>query len=550
MRRAVAWWRARRAFAATVAFVVVASGVVAASPRAAAGDPVPGTWFEYDYNTYVDSGTGAYEGYSDRMRSHSRYEVRAVAGDNVTVHADGSWTFEGSDGATDAGTLNLTFTFSIASRRYLGLIDLDPPHVDPRVWFWIPTPVEVGRIVPIAEDLFEVESLDAVAWQGLIPRSTVRLTSAGTYARNDAYGTFWAEYRDAYHFDGTTGFLVAEYFEETDVGSWEGQAASFRFRAEVLVTSSSYSAPIHLPSFLAVDVGVLLLLVAVAYAVSRRWPHRRGPRHVTVREDGRRMRATLRRVRRASGLEGLGPDGSRFFGPFLPAFAGRAIASGDPVVLASAEGRIAGLLTHDGESGVSSLFASSEPVARGLARWLRGREYFAEVPDGARLPDPVVDTFHVLELADVRFVDYDPEVVRPMAADDLPAVIAIAETVYAGRARRWIRACFEEGDLAFVAMADNRVVGFGFATVVGDAARLHTLTVLPPYRARGLGSEIMAARLSALSALGVRRALVEISKHNAASLRVAYRAGFAKVGDTTYHSRRPKAAAPMWGRQF
>ncbi len=52
----------------------------------------------------------------------------------------------------------------------------------------------------------------------------------------------------------------------------------------------------------------------------------------------------------------------------------------------------------------------------------------------------------------------------------------------------------------------------------------------------------MKARLAALAALAVERVIVEISRQNAASLRIATQAGFAAVGETVYYSRRPEAA--------
>jgi ribosomal-protein-alanine N-acetyltransferase len=136
-----------------------------------------------------------------------------------------------------------------------------------------------------------------------------------------------------------------------------------------------------------------------------------------------------------------------------------------------------------------------------------------------------------------------------MTANDLPDVVRIAEGVYQGRAGHFIRSSFEGGDLGFVAVSGPRVVGFGFATIVGTIARLHTLTVSADQRARGLGTEIMKARLSALAALGVERVLVEISKNNTASMRIATRVGFAAVGESVYYSRKPEAAPIALQRQ-
>jgi L-amino acid N-acyltransferase YncA len=94
------------------------------------------------------------------------------------------------------------------------------------------------------------------------------------------------------------------------------------------------------------------------------------------------------------------------------------------------------------------------------------------------------------------------------------------------------------------------VVGFGFATVVGTNARLHTLTIIPRLRASGFGSDIMAARLTVLSALGVDRVLVEISKHNDASMAVARNAAFNRIGETVYYSSRLAKVETVKQRRF
>jgi L-amino acid N-acyltransferase YncA len=191
---------------------------------------------------------------------------------------------------------------------------------------------------------------------------------------------------------------------------------------------------------------------------------------------------------------------------------------------------------------LGSLFATDEKVARALMRRLRMNDFFVEVngSDWDLTPAKKIDGFEILELRDPSPRVFDAKKVRPMKATDLDKVVSISRTVYGGKSSKWIRSCFEGGDVAFVAMNDGEAVGFGFATVSGDSARLHTLTVMPQSRARGLGSELMAARLTVLSMLGVNRVIVEISRHNSASMRVAMKAGFARVGETAYYSRRPE----------
>ncbi len=520
----------------------------AISGIAAASTPQPGDVFEYDYNTNVDNGGGAYTGYTDSMRSHYRYEVQSVSDDVVSVLGTGSWTFSASDGTSQSGSDTYTPTFSLATRKYLS--GIDSPVKDPTnasVWFWIPTPVSLGQTIPVLDDVLTVTSLSATIWLGAVPYSAVLLESSGQYTRNDAYGIYTATYRDQYYFDKDTGYIVAERFNEQDVGDWQGSPANFQYRAQVSVTASSYAIPIDLLSFGLLYLGIPAAVILVIVAAIR---VRRGPNRLRIGSGNQAVYVRIKKAKSQADLTGLTPDGSPFFGPFLPIFAERSLAEGDPVVLALDERKIVGLALLDRESGMGSLFAADDSVARVLMKKVRMTDFFADgtIP-GRILNAKEIDRFTILQLRNPQPMDYDSSVVRPMTADDLASVIAIAQNVYRERAAAFIRSSFNAGDLGYVAVARGMVVGFGFATVVGTVARLHTLTVAATERSRGLGTEIMKARLSALAAMGVDRVVVEISRQNVASLRIATKVGFAPVGESIYYSRNPAAAPTAMQRQ-
>jgi ribosomal protein S18 acetylase RimI-like enzyme len=524
-------------FTSIVGVVVLFSLVLSCFfPTVAAATPRSGDRFEYDYNTNVDGGTGDYSGYSDHMRSHSAYSVQSVQTDRVTLRGTGSWTFDASDGTRQSGGVDVTPVFSLTTRRYLSGIDVNVTDPNATVWFWIPTPVKAGDAFHILDDDFIVTSIDATVWTGVVPRKALLLESYGTYARNDAYGKFTATYTDRYYFDRDSGFIVAEVFDEHDANF----IAGFHYHAEVWVTSSSYPIPVDFVSFSLVDLGIPALAVLALGAIVR---VRRGPSRFTVGSKDFPKQIRIRRARRPGDVTNLVPDGSPFFGPFLPVFAERSIAERDPVVLALADRQIVGMALLDQESRLGSLFAADDRVARVLSKRLRTRDFFADGTIPSRiLRAKEIDRFTILQLRNPSPQPFDASIVRPMQAGDLPEVVAIAESVYRGRARRYVESSFRGGDLGFVAVTGTRISGFGFAMVVGSVARLHTLTVVESDRARGLGTELTHARLAALATLGVDRVIVEISKQNVASLRIATQAGFAPIGETIYYSRKPEAA--------
>lgn len=531
-----------------VVFMVLALPLVL-SAFAAARTPQGRDFFEYDSTTSVDQGSGAYEGYTETTQAHYRYTVESVSDGNVTVLGTGSWTYQNStDGCCQTGNEAYHPVFSLTTRLYApGTSDVNTTIPNPAVWFWIPTNVSVGQVIDVLDEALTVTSLSSTVWLGAVPHSTVELRGSGQYYRNDAYGQFTATYQDTYHFDAATGYFVSEDYSETDVGTWEGYAAQFHLGARITVTATSYAIPLDLLSFLLLYVGIPAAIVLVIVGIIR---VRRGPSKLNVGSKEFPVEVRIRKAKTPADVTNLVPDGSPFFGPFLPVFAERSIAEGDPVVLALADRTVKGMSLLDRESGMGSLFATDDAVAKVLMKRVQMRDFFADATiPGRILGAREMDRFTIYQLQNPKAMDYDTSLVRPMAAQDLPAVIAISEGVYRGRARRFITSSFEAGDLGFVAVSSGRIVGFGFAMVVGSVARLHTLTVDAPYRAQGIGTQIMNARLSTLAALGVERVILEISRQNVASIRVATRAGFAPVGETIYYSRAPQAAPIALQRQ-
>ncbi len=539
----------RHALIALAAVALALTFVLLSAAPAVAGAPHVGDYFEFDQTTTISDGTGYYYGgYSETTQYHYRYTIQSVGTDSAALQGGGSWTYSNTTTPTTSGTESFTLTYSLTNRSYLSGIDL--PWLSPataKVWFWIPVPAKVGDPVQILDEPLTVQSTSATYWIGAVPHTAILVGGTGTYPRDDVYGNFSADYTDQYYFDPSTGFVLAEKYSELDTGVDLYLGNSFVNTTTLTVTSSSYSPPLDLGTFALLYIGipaaVVLVLAGVVYV-------RRGPSRVKLGTGSAATYVRIRKVKNAADTTNLTPDGSPFFGPFLPIFAERSFAEGDPVVLALDERKIVGLALMDRESGMGSLFANDDKVAKVLLKRVRMADFFADATiPGRVLQAKEVDRFTILQLRNPQPMDYDGEVVRPMNPGDLPAVVSITENVYRGRAAKFIESSFKAGDLGFVAVSAGRIMGFGFATVVGTVARLHTLTVSPGDRARGIGTQIMNARLSTLAALGVDRVIVEISKQNAASLHVARKAGFVPIGETVYYSKNPPSAPSAIQRQ-
>lgn len=493
--------------------------------------PQPGDWFSYEYDRGVSSGWGNYSGYGDAMTSHSRYEVTSVQNGIVTVWGNGTWYYRNSSSAAYPGNFQADLTFALANRSYLSGIDPDYPKVPyEKVWFWIPPTESVGSTISILNNTYTVRSLDGTLWVGLVPvpRTGILLEGTGTYLRHDAYGTFDATFDDWWLFEPSTGYVLAEIYNEDDNLGPDG----FHWIESVVVTSASYPLPTDTAQAaisygvpLALIAGLILVPVVLYPAVRRR------PRVLRSTDPGSPGELRLHRVRRLGEVEGLEGAGPSPFAPFFGTFARRAAWQRYPVVVGVSGGAIRALLAIDPESKIGSVFAPNDAVARTMLSMAPTKSYFVDTPDGgAQLPGVVQGRFLILGLDRPTAQAFDPDRILPMERSHLPDVVRVAKDVYWGQTALWVQAAFEAGDIGFVAVEGNQVVGFAFATVAGTSAQLHTATVEPAFRSRGLGIQLVAARLTALAQLGIDHVIAEVSDANAPSLRSLRTFGFTDRG--------------------
>lgn len=532
-----------------MAVVAVAVAVVLLLPPVrAAPSPTTGQYFEFDDNTYLTNGQGNYSGYSEQETAHYRYTVQSVAADNVTLFGSGDWSWTNSTIAPVNGNWAATFSFSTTTRLYTQGFDVLGQFTRPYVWFWVPSGLKVGQIVPILDDNLTVVSLSSTVWLGNFPptpRVGVELQSTGAFVRNDVYGLFDASYTDRYWFDPATGFVIAEYYDETDSASQGG----FEWQEQVFTTTASFPITLDYAQLAAVYGGIPAIPVVIFLIVRQR---KSGPRRIRTTVPGGTGRATARRIRRLHRLGDRKLPDSLSFAPFARTAVRRALGLRDPVYLATDNGHLAGVYVYDKGDKVGSIVATEPAVVTTFLSMRKGRSLFIEMPKGTPGVVPPGTTeigrYDVYELDSPTAQPFDGSRVRPMLPGDLPAVVHLAEKVYVVPQVRQLRSAVADGDVAFVATGPMGIEGFALATIGDDAALFHGLTVDPTARNSGLGNELTAARLCAVAALGVRKVRVEIARGNAPPARIAQRFGFEKVGEIVYTTRRPGEALDLAGR--
>jgi len=137
--------------------------------------------------------------------------------------------------------------------------------------------------------------------------------------------------------------------------------------------------------------------------------------------------------------------------------------------------------------------------------------------------------------------------IRPMGPDDIPAVAALEERVFADP---WSENAFRE-ELAtasrryLVAEEGRAILGYGGLLVVEDDAHIVTLAVEPGTRGRGLGTRLMLRLAEEALRAGAAHLTLEVRVSNQPAQSLYRRFGFETVG-LRRHYYRDEDALIMW----
>ncbi len=389
-------------FARTWTILLLAGLLVWTAVAASAAAPGRGTYFKYDYLQKVDSGAGEYDGWGDETKGTGRYDVLSWGPDEAMMRVRQDWTYRNDDGKRDSGGMDRQFSFSLKTRHYTSnLTDLDDPPYTAMApaslahWLWVPPGVRQGEKIEILDENWTVTGTDVVLWSKLLPRRLIEVTSSGDDVRDDDYGQFSYTYTDRLYFDKVTGMFFAERYEEHDSGSFEGNAAGFRYIIEIDVTESSYAVEVDWFQFGLVVAGMALLVGSIAgaigYGVYRaRWATTvlfiEGQAAPAPALDGLaptsmtpEMHVEIRRVWKMRDYPRGPSTASDFFGPFLEHWAEKALRTRDPVAVAiSSGGAVLGVAYYNREARIGTVLARDSELAETMRRFVGAKDFFTE----------------------------------------------------------------------------------------------------------------------------------------------------------------------------
>lgn len=120
---------------------------------------------------------------------------------------------------------------------------------------------------------------------------------------------------------------------------------------------------------------------------------------------------------------------------------------------------------------------------------------------------------------------------RPMAAADLPAVMAIENAIYPFP---WTQGNFSDSLAAGYGCwnftRDGELIGYAVVMLALDQAHLLNLSIAAAYQQQGYGGQLLRRLCELVRTQGARLMILEVRPSNSAGLRLYERHAFQRVG--------------------
>ncbi len=277
-----------KVFAVALSILLIALAVAANAKSVSAYAPQSGDFFYYSETTTVNNGQNSYSGYTDQAQTTGMEKMTTISQSNVSATYSYSFQYSNNQGLSNSSSSSGSYTWSTSSFTYVKGTDHQVGYTNPiYVWFDMNPSLPVGGTFYVLNTQFTILSKNyslQLPTEGNKYVQSIQTKGTGQHQRNDSYGLFTASYTWYEYFDPSTGYIIGYNYVEQDNGSYQGQAGSFTYTANLYVTSTSYNlAPANPPPvnpidtllalapylFFALTV-VVLSVVVVVYASKRR----------------------------------------------------------------------------------------------------------------------------------------------------------------------------------------------------------------------------------------------------------------------------------------
>ncbi len=489
--------------------------------------------FEYVYNWDLVGTGGWYDGYTETFRAKGHYLVD-FNGNYANVTARISWRFsENYYGSSQKSVDNYEFSYSLVNGAYVWGTDQDVLNTtDMNVWFHIPGGIKASQY-DILDTSYDVISGEHLIWVGnLMPFSGKKLHSEGYYSRDDVYGEFDAKY-EVDNFFTKDGYLIGEIYTEVDDG-YDGETghwSKFRINSYVFITSSSYLRPFNFGMYFLAYWGPILFFMILFYVIyeNLRWKSRIIPKgDIEIIVERNLPNFVKFEIQSA-------------YSEMIPSYLVRARSHEKKIISAHSNGVVEGIGFIEQKGKVGTFYGNH---IWDMVNYTKVKYAFTESGRGLK-GFRTIEKYNIFEINNLqqRDLSFDTAHIKPVEEKHLDAIMKMIANEDRGKKSKkyakWVTKSYED-DIAVGAtalrtetwiqsimsdlfqsnypkpesIANEIILGVGFATPGEETGWLYGLYVHPAFRNHGIGRMLVLARLSALKEIGCTRAITEIAEWN------------------------------------
>ncbi len=206
------------------------------------------------------------------------------------------------------------------------------------------------------------------------------------------------------------------------------------------------------------------------------------------------------------------PAGFSFFEPYLPYHIKEILEiGGEAYISRNSVGTISGIFIYDDFEKGGTIYTQSREVFDYFYDLKSFNFLFSEMKTELKNEIYNIYTADIDNLAlDHRF-SYEISMADKANTDEIEQFMSVT---HPGINKRWVRVALCNGERCFVVRLSNEIAGLGWVSLVNGVGRLHSLYVKPYFRRKGMGEDILNARLLWLKSMNARSVFTEISSYN------------------------------------
>jgi GNAT superfamily N-acetyltransferase len=220
-------------------------------------------------------------------------------------------------------------------------------------------------------------------------------------------------------------------------------------------------------------------------------------------------------IRNISDIDFVFPVGFSFFEPYLQYHIKEILEiGGEAYASRTSEGAILGIFIYDDVEKGGTIYTRSREVFDHFYGLKPFNYLFSEMKTYFENEIYDIYTMDIENLAiDHRF-SYE---ISTAEKEHVGEIEQFMSSTHPGINKKWVKVALKNGDRCFTVRLSSEIAGLGWVSLVNGIGRLHSLYVKPQFRRKGIGEDILNARLLWLKSKHARSSFTEISRYNIAS---------------------------------